>query len=96
MPLDPHTLDPDPLITLDTWIGEAEAAGHRTNLALAVFVFGGMVGLGVGPIVSGTLAERHGLPSLAWMMPLGSVWTHRRHWRCARVIRSSSWGRRRI
>lgn len=49
-------------------VSVAEVAGHRTNLALAVFVFGGMVGLGVGPIVSGTLAEGHGLPSLVWMM----------------------------
>jgi pyridoxamine 5'-phosphate oxidase len=37
MPLDPELLDPDPLVELARWIGDAEQAGHRlaTSFALA-------------------------------------------------------------
>src|SRR5207247_1468616 len=48
--------------------GVVEASGTRAARCLALFSFGGMVGLGVGPVVSGALAHRHGLPSLAWLL----------------------------
>jgi FSR family fosmidomycin resistance protein-like MFS transporter len=49
-------------------VGVVEASGTRAARGLALFSFGGMVGLGVGPVVSGALAHRHGLPSLAWLL----------------------------
>jgi FSR family fosmidomycin resistance protein-like MFS transporter len=52
-------------------VGVVEAAGSRTTQGLALFVFGGMVGLGLGPLLSGMLAEHYGLPSLVWTMPPG-------------------------
>jgi pyridoxamine 5'-phosphate oxidase len=36
MPLDPDALDPDPLVELAAWIGQAEAAGHRLAHAFAL------------------------------------------------------------
>jgi FSR family fosmidomycin resistance protein-like MFS transporter len=52
-------------------VGVVEATGSYATRGLAIFTFGGMMGLGLGPLVSGTLAEKYGLPSLAWMMPPG-------------------------
>jgi FSR family fosmidomycin resistance protein-like MFS transporter len=49
-------------------VGVAEESGRRATRGLAVFAFGGMVGLGLGPVVSGTLAEAYGLRSLAWTL----------------------------
>jgi FSR family fosmidomycin resistance protein-like MFS transporter len=54
-------------------VGVVEAAGTRMTQGLAIFVCGGMVGLGLGPLVSGTLAAEYGLPSLVWLMPPGLV-----------------------
>ncbi len=36
MPLDPEQLDPDPLVELEKWVAEAEAAGHRLPTAFAL------------------------------------------------------------
>jgi pyridoxamine 5'-phosphate oxidase len=36
MPLDPDALDPDPLVELERWLAEAEAAGHRLPNAFAL------------------------------------------------------------
>lgn len=36
MPLDEDALDPDPLVELASWIGQAEAAGHRLANAFAL------------------------------------------------------------
>jgi pyridoxamine 5'-phosphate oxidase len=36
MPLDLDTLDPDPLVELERWLAEAEAAGHRLPDAFAL------------------------------------------------------------
>jgi pyridoxamine 5'-phosphate oxidase len=36
VPLDPETLDPDPLVELARWIAEAEAAGHELASAFAL------------------------------------------------------------
>jgi FSR family fosmidomycin resistance protein-like MFS transporter len=43
-----------------------EAAGEKTTRGLALFTFGGMIGLGLGPLASGALTARLGLPGLAW------------------------------
>jgi FSR family fosmidomycin resistance protein-like MFS transporter len=45
-----------------------EASAKRPARGLALFAFGGMVGLGLGPILSGTLADKFGLHSLAWLL----------------------------
>jgi FSR family fosmidomycin resistance protein-like MFS transporter len=39
---------------------------HRTR-AISIFVFGGTLGLGLGPIVSGNLVQRFGLGVLPWL-----------------------------
>ena len=36
MPIDPHGLDPDPLVELAAWIAEAEERGHRLPAAFAL------------------------------------------------------------
>jgi FSR family fosmidomycin resistance protein-like MFS transporter len=53
--------------------GVVEAAGTRAPQGLALFTFGGMLGLGIGPIVSGFLAEHYGLTGLAYALPPGLV-----------------------
>jgi FSR family fosmidomycin resistance protein-like MFS transporter len=47
-------------------VGVVEAGGTRPTNAVAVFVFGGMLGLGLGPLVSGWLAVRYGPQCLIW------------------------------
>jgi FSR family fosmidomycin resistance protein-like MFS transporter len=47
-------------------VGVVQASERRITLGLAIFTFGGMVGLGLGPYLSGTLATRYGLQSLVW------------------------------
>lgn len=54
-------------------VGVVEAAGSRTTNGLALFTFGGMVGLGIGPVISGTLVGKHGLPGLTWALLPGLV-----------------------
>jgi FSR family fosmidomycin resistance protein-like MFS transporter len=39
---------------------------HRTR-ALSIFVFGGTMGLGLGPIISGNLVQKYGLGVLPWL-----------------------------
>jgi FSR family fosmidomycin resistance protein-like MFS transporter len=39
---------------------------HRTR-AISLFVFGGTLGLGLGPIVSGNLVQKYGLGVLPWL-----------------------------
>jgi MFS transporter, FSR family, fosmidomycin resistance protein len=51
----------------------AEASGNRIAKGLAIFTCGGMLGLGIGPVVSGTLTGWFGLPSLIWLMAPGLV-----------------------
>jgi FSR family fosmidomycin resistance protein-like MFS transporter len=51
--------------------GVAEAAGAKLTNGLALFTFGGMLGLGIGPFLSGVLVEAYGLESLAWTVPPG-------------------------
>lgn len=46
----------------------AEAAGTQSARALSLFVFGGMLGLGLGPAVSGWLVQHFGLSALMWTM----------------------------
>jgi FSR family fosmidomycin resistance protein-like MFS transporter len=51
-------------------VGVVDAAGVKATRGLALFTFAGLVGLGLGPVVSGLLTEHLGLHSLAWtMMP---------------------------
>ncbi len=45
-----------------------EVSWKRPARGLALFSFGGMVGLSLGPILSGTLDERYGISSLAWLI----------------------------
>lgn len=53
-------------------VGVVEASGFRKLAsALSLFAFGGMVGLGVGPIVSGALAGNYGRQSLVWFVVPG-------------------------
>jgi FSR family fosmidomycin resistance protein-like MFS transporter len=47
-------------------VGVVQASRKRITLGLAIFTFGGMVGLGIGPFLSGALATYFGLRSLAW------------------------------
>jgi len=42
--------------------------GHRTR-ALALFMFGGSLGLALGPVLSGQIVGRWGLPGLTYLMP---------------------------
>jgi FSR family fosmidomycin resistance protein-like MFS transporter len=50
-------------------VGVVEASGSRPGRGLAVFTFGGMFGLGMGPILSGRLIDTGGLGSLIWLAP---------------------------
>ena len=49
----------------------ATAAGRllpqQRTRALSLFMFGGTLGLGAGPMLSGNLVQQFGLPSLAWL-----------------------------
>lgn len=45
---------------------------HRAR-CLSIFMFGGTLGLGLGPIVSGNLVARYGLGSLVWLGVPGVV-----------------------
>src|SRR5205823_2242384 len=47
-------------------VGVVQVSGTRITRGLAIFTFGGMVGLGIGPYLSGTLAAHFGLHSLIW------------------------------
>lgn len=49
-------------------VAAAEAAGPNSARALSLFVFGGMLGLGLGPWASGHLVQSFGLSALAWTM----------------------------
>jgi len=49
-------------------VGVVEASGERIANALSIFTFGGMVGLAIGPTLSGTLVDRFGLQGLAWTL----------------------------
>lgn len=42
--------------------------GHRTR-SLAMFMFGGSLGLALGPLLSGQIVGRWGLPGLVYLMP---------------------------
>jgi FSR family fosmidomycin resistance protein-like MFS transporter len=48
--------------------GVAEASGPRAAQGLALFTCAGMLGLGLGPLISGTLVEQYGLPGLTWAL----------------------------
>jgi FSR family fosmidomycin resistance protein-like MFS transporter len=50
-------------------VGVVEASGARTGRGLALFTFGGMFGLGMGPILSGRLIDAGGLGNLIWLAP---------------------------
>ena len=52
-------------------VGVVEASKDRPGRGLAVFTFGGMLGLGLGPMLSGKLAAAGGLHNLVWMAPPG-------------------------
>ena len=54
-------------------VGVVEAGGTRVANALAIFTFGGMMGLAIGPALSGMLEEREGLRGLAWTLVPGVV-----------------------
>src|SRR5262249_1152555 len=54
-------------------VGVVQASGKRITRGLAIFTFGGMVGLGFGPYLSGMLAAHFGLPSLIWAALPGLV-----------------------
>jgi FSR family fosmidomycin resistance protein-like MFS transporter len=47
-------------------VGVVQSSGKRITLGLAIFTFGGMFGLGVGPYLSGMLVDGFGLHGLAW------------------------------
>lgn len=52
--------------------------GHRAR-CLAIFMFGGTLGLGLGPMVSGNLVARWGMESLVWLaipgiLVVGLLW----------------------
>ncbi|MBI1913240.1 MAG: MFS transporter [Planctomycetes bacterium] len=50
-----------------------DCSGTKPTTGLAVFTFGGMLGLGIGPVVSGILAGQCGLAGLALALPPGMV-----------------------
>jgi FSR family fosmidomycin resistance protein-like MFS transporter len=54
-------------------VAVVESSGTRATTGLALFAFGGMVGLGFGPVLSGALAEKLGLPGLAWGIVPGLI-----------------------
>ncbi len=47
-------------------VGVVHASDRRFTFGLAIFTFGGMVGLGMGPYLSGTLVDHFGLGGLLW------------------------------
>jgi FSR family fosmidomycin resistance protein-like MFS transporter len=47
-------------------VGVVQASDRRFTFGLAIFTFGGMVGLGMGPYLSGTLVDHFGLSGLLW------------------------------
>jgi FSR family fosmidomycin resistance protein-like MFS transporter len=47
-------------------VGIVQASHKRITFGLAVFTFGGMLGLGMGPYLSGTLVDTFGMHGLAW------------------------------
>jgi FSR family fosmidomycin resistance protein-like MFS transporter len=48
--------------------GVVEASGTKLTTGLSLFTFGGMVGLSIGPVVSGLLARHYGTPGLLWAL----------------------------
>jgi FSR family fosmidomycin resistance protein-like MFS transporter len=48
-------------------VGVVQCSGKRIPFGLAIFTFGGMVGLGLGPVLSGWLTQQFGMPSLIWV-----------------------------
>ncbi len=50
-------------------VGVVHASGTRATQGLALFAFGGMMGLGIGPSVGGLVVQDHGLHGLAWLLP---------------------------
>jgi FSR family fosmidomycin resistance protein-like MFS transporter len=52
-------------------VGVVEASETRPARGLALFAFGGMLGLGVGPMISGKLVDAGGMSNLIWMAPPG-------------------------
>ena len=52
-------------------VGVVEASGSKPTRGLALFTFGGMLGLGVGPMISGQLVDAGGMSNLIWMVPPG-------------------------
>jgi FSR family fosmidomycin resistance protein-like MFS transporter len=46
--------------------GVMQASSKSVARGLVIFTCGGMVGLGLGPVLSGALTLRYGLPSLIW------------------------------
>jgi FSR family fosmidomycin resistance protein-like MFS transporter len=47
-------------------VGVVQASGKRITLGLAIFTCGGMLGLGIGPYLSGSLVAALGLRGLLW------------------------------
>ena len=43
-------------------------SGTKATNGLALFTFGGMVGLALGPVIGGLLVDRYGLPGLRWIL----------------------------
>jgi FSR family fosmidomycin resistance protein-like MFS transporter len=52
-------------------VSVVEASGSKPARGLALFTFGGMLGLGVGPMISGLLVDAGGMGNLVWMAPPG-------------------------
>src|SRR5207244_2790801 len=50
-----------------------EFSGTKATNGLALFTFGGMLGLGLGPLVGGALVDRYGLQGLGWVLMPGLV-----------------------
>jgi FSR family fosmidomycin resistance protein-like MFS transporter len=47
-------------------VGVVQASQKRITFGLAVFTFGGMLGLGMGPFLSGSLVDEFGMHGLLW------------------------------
>jgi FSR family fosmidomycin resistance protein-like MFS transporter len=54
-------------------VGVVQSSGKSITRGLAIFTFGGMVGLGLGPVLSGKLTDHFGMPSLIWAAVPGLV-----------------------
>jgi FSR family fosmidomycin resistance protein-like MFS transporter len=52
-------------------VSVADVAGAKATRGLALFTFGGMLGLGIGPLLSGSLSDRFGLTGLSWTLVPG-------------------------